>query len=62
MAKEFACRKCRTLTTGRVCPNCHSTELSSDWSGLIIINHADKSKIAKTLTVDKPGRYAIKVT
>ncbi len=62
MAKEYACRKCRMLTSGRVCPNCHSTELSSDWSGLVLVADAERSQIARTLTITKPGRYAVKVT
>ena len=28
LAKEFACKKCRALTTGKMCPVCKSTELS----------------------------------
>ncbi len=62
MAKEYACRKCRMLTNGRVCPNCHSTELSSDWSGLVVVADPERSQIARTLTISKPGRYAVKVT
>lgn len=62
MAKEHACRKCHTLTTGRVCPNCHSTEMSSDWSGLLIVFDVEKSVVAKTLNITSPGRYALKVS
>lgn len=61
MAKEYACRNCKTLTTGRVCPNCHSTELSSDWVGLVVVLDVSKSQTAKTLAIEKPGRYALKV-
>lgn len=49
------------LTTGRVCPNDHSTELSSEWSGLVVVVDPDRSKIAKTIQVKTPGRYALKV-
>ncbi len=62
MPKEFACRKCQTLTAGRICPNCHSTELSPDWSGLIVVVEPAKSTISKTLNISKPGRYALKVS
>lgn len=61
MAKEYACRNCRALTTGRVCPNCNSTELSSEWSGLAVILNPEKSQIAKALPAQKAGRYALKV-
>lgn len=60
--KELACRKCRTLTTEKVCPNCGSTELSHEWSGLIIIINPEKSQVAKTLAITKAGRYALKVS
>ncbi|MDA4110976.1 MAG: DNA-directed RNA polymerase, subunit E'' [Thaumarchaeota archaeon] len=62
MAREFACRKCRTLTSGKICPNCHSTELTPDWSGLIVVVDPEKSTVSKTLNVTKPGRYALKVS
>ncbi len=60
--KELACRKCRMLTTEKACPNDGSTELSNEWSGLIVIINADKSQVAKTLAITKPGRYALKVS
>jgi DNA-directed RNA polymerase subunit E" len=60
--KELACRKCRTLTTEKACPNDGSTELSNEWSGLIIIINPAKSQVAKTLGIVKPGRYALKVS
>ncbi|MCP8304133.1 MAG: DNA-directed RNA polymerase, subunit E'' [archaeon] len=62
MVKELACRKCKTLTTDRICPNCKSKDLSPDWSGLIIIEDVDRSLVAKTLDISRPGRYALKVT
>lgn len=62
MAKEYACRNCKTLTTARVCPNCNSTELSSSWSGLVIVLNPEKSQIAKALEIAKPGRYALRVS
>lgn len=61
MTKELACRKCKTLTTEKVCPNCGSTELSEEWSGLVIIINPEKSQVARTLNITKQGRYALKV-
>jgi len=60
--KEMACRRCRMLTTEKVCPNCGSTELSDEWSGLVIVISPERSQVAKTLTISKPGRYALKVS
>ncbi|MCP8317101.1 MAG: DNA-directed RNA polymerase, subunit E'' [archaeon] len=61
MVKELACRKCKTLTISRICPNCKSKDLSPNWSSLIIISDVDSSQIAKTLNITKLGRYALKV-
>ncbi|MEM1524651.1 MAG: transcription elongation factor subunit Spt4 [Nitrososphaerales archaeon] len=62
MPKEYACRKCHALTNGRICPICHSTDLSPNWSGLVIIINVKESQIAKALNITTPGRYALKVT
>ncbi|MBI3840866.1 MAG: DNA-directed RNA polymerase, subunit E'' [Thaumarchaeota archaeon] len=59
--KELACLKCRMLTNEKACPNDGSTELSKEWSGLIIIINVEKSQVAKTLGISKAGRYALKV-
>jgi DNA-directed RNA polymerase subunit E" len=61
MVKEFACRNCKTLTTGKVCPSCNSTDLSPEWSGLVVLMDGDRSQIAHTLQISKPGRYALNV-
>lgn len=58
---EKACRSCKTISMGSICPNCKSTNLSDDWSGLVIIFDAENSEIAKKMGVDKPGRYAIRI-
>lgn len=62
MAKEKACRKCKTITIGKVCPNCKSTDLSPDWSGIILVFDAEKSLVAKTLDITTANKYALKVT
>jgi len=58
---EKACKNCRYISNGPVCPNCKSTNLSDDWTGLAVIIDPDKSEIAKTMRVKAPGRYAIRV-
>lgn len=62
MAKEKACRKCKVVTTGKVCPNCKSTDLSPDWSGIILIFEPAKSLVAKTLEITAANKYALKVS
>ena len=61
-AKEKACRKCKVITLGKVCPNCKSTDLSADWSGIILVFDAANSQVAKTLDIVTPNKYALKVT
>ncbi|RPI81954.1 MAG: transcription elongation factor Spt4, partial [Nitrosopumilales archaeon] len=51
MPRELACKKCKAITVGKVCPICNSTDLSTDWSGIVIIFDAKTSLIAKTLEI-----------
>ena len=62
MAKELACRECRCVTVAKVCPVCKSTDLSPDWDGIVLVVKPTNSKIANTLGISKPGKYALKVT
>lgn len=59
--KERACRNCRLLIYGNVCPNCKSTSLTDDYSGLLIVIDPEKSEVAKRAGITKAGRYALKV-
>ncbi|MEM2341692.1 MAG: transcription elongation factor subunit Spt4 [Candidatus Bathyarchaeia archaeon] len=61
MMVERACRRCHYITEEKVCPNCKSTDLSEDFSGLVIIFDPKNSAIAKVMKIEKKGRYAIKV-
>ncbi len=45
-----------------MCPVCKSTELSKDWFGIMLILHPEKSKVAATLEITVPHKYALKVT
>ena len=58
---EKACKNCRYISNGPVCPNCKSTNLSDDWTGLAIIIDPEKSEIAKTMRIKATGRYAVRV-
>ncbi len=68
MVKELACRKCKCVTIGKVCPACKSSDLTSDWEGIVVVANPETSKIAKTLgiTADtwkkEHPKYALKVT
>ncbi len=43
------------------CPNCNSTDLSEDYSGMVLIFDPEKSEIAKRLNVTRKGQYALRV-
>ena len=64
MAREMACRKCKRVTTEKVCPNieCKSSDLTPDWNGVVLIVNHETSEIANTLKITGNGKYAVKVT
>ncbi|MFQ5920926.1 MAG: transcription elongation factor subunit Spt4 [Nitrososphaerales archaeon] len=62
MVRELACRKCRAITTGKVCPVCKSSDLTPDWSGILLIVQPETSQVAKTLNITQKGKYALRVT
>ena len=43
------------LTHDKVCPNDKSNELSSEWSGLIIVLDVQHSNVAQTLISPSPA-------
>jgi len=62
MVRELACKRCKAITVGKVCPVCKSSELSPDWSGIILVFEPSKSRIASTLDITVPHKYALKVS
>ena len=56
-----ACKNCKFISNGPVCPNCKSTNLSDDWSGLVIILDPSSSDVAKRMGITAAGRYALRV-
>lgn len=58
----MACRKCKCITTGKLCPLCKSSDLTRDWNGVVLIAKPEDSVIAKTLGIATKGKFAIKVT
>ncbi|RNJ75380.1 MAG: transcription elongation factor Spt4 [Nitrosopumilus sp. H8] len=62
MAREMACRKCKCVTTGKVCPACKSSDLTPDWTGIVLVVDPENSEISRTLGITQKGKYAIKVT
>jgi len=60
MAKEKACKKCKTIFEGTKCPKCGSTEFTNAFKGKVVITNPEKSEIAKNLEIKDKGTYAIK--
>ena len=58
---ERACKNCRLLSRERICPNCRSSDLSEDYTGLLIVLDPDNSELAKKAGIEKKGRYALRV-
>ncbi|WP_445476317.1 transcription elongation factor subunit Spt4 [Methanococcoides methylutens] len=58
---EQVCRECHRVVTGQTCPVCSSSNLSADWSGLVIIVDPQRSKIAEKIGVTVADKYALKV-
>lgn len=61
MVREMACRKCKHVFVGKVCPLCKSSDLTPDWTGVVIIADPQNSAIAKTLGITEKGKYAIRI-
>lgn len=58
--KTQVCRNCRRFTTEKICPMCKSTNLSTSWKGIVIVNDVN-SEIAKMLNISEQGKYALYV-
>lgn len=58
---DKACKNCKFISNGPVCPNCKSTNLSDDWSGLVVIMDPSGSEVAKRMGIKAAGRYALRV-
>ncbi|MDD5416439.1 MAG: DNA-directed RNA polymerase subunit E'' [Candidatus Aenigmarchaeota archaeon] len=57
---DKACKLCRRIVKGNICPVCKTTELSKNWKGVLIVIETD-SEIAKKAGITAPGRYAVTV-
>ena len=61
MVKKLqACRNCKSFTYEKVCPECGSTNLSTSWKGVVVVEDVE-SEVAKLLGINKKGKYALYV-
>ena len=58
---DKACRQCHFISTGSICPNCNESNLSDDFSGVVVIIDPESSAIAQAMNVKKKGHYALRV-
>ncbi|MCD4806594.1 MAG: DNA-directed RNA polymerase, subunit E'' [Methanococcoides sp.] len=58
---DQVCRECHRIVSGQTCPVCASSNLSDDWSGLVIIVDPQRSIIAEMIGVELADKYALKV-
>jgi DNA-directed RNA polymerase subunit E" len=61
MAKEKACKNCKMIYEGDLCPGCNRKDTSDSFKGKIEIFDTEKSELAKNLKINKKGIYAIKL-
>lgn len=60
MVREKACKQCKRIIEGDICPMCKSTELSRNWRGVVVVMDPN-SEIAKAMGITAPGRYVLEV-
>ena len=59
--KKKVCKKCKIFVDGETCPICKRNQFSTNWQGRIYFMDIANSTIAKNISVDLKGEYAIKV-
>lgn len=61
MAKQKACKICRTIYEGKdKCTSCESKESTEVFKGRTVILNPEKSEIAQNLKIKEQGNFAIK--
>ncbi len=55
-----ACRQCKRILKGTICPACKVNDTTTTFQGVVII-YDTESDIAKKLETTVPGKYAIRV-
>ncbi len=56
-----ACKVCKIITEDTACPICKSTDLSDDYSGLLVVVDPEGSQLAQKMGITEAGRYALKI-
>ncbi len=56
-----ACKVCKIITEDTSCPICKGTDLSDDYSGLLVVVDPEGSQLAQKMGITEAGRYALKI-
>ncbi len=56
-----ACRNCKIIIEENICPLCKGTDLSDDYSGLLIVVDPEGSQMDQKMDIKNEGRYALKI-
>ena len=56
-----ACKACKIITEDSLCPICKTTDISDDYSGLLVVLDPEGSQLAKKMGITEAGRYALKI-
>lgn len=56
-----ACRTCKIITDEAACPICKGTDMSDDYSGLLIVLEPEGSQLAEKMEIKQEGRYALRI-
>jgi len=60
MTIEKVCIKCKRVVTGKQCPVCKTSNLSTKWKGLLVVLDPAKSELAAKTGLGE-GKYALVV-
>jgi len=60
MAKQKACKKCKTIFSGAKCPKCGSEESTDAFKGKVFILNPEESEVSQKLKIKEKGEYAIR--
>ena len=58
---DKACRECHLISDGSICPACNSSNMSDDFSGIVVIIDPEGSAIARAMKIKEKGHYALRV-
>ncbi len=61
MAKEKACKQCKSVYEGAKCPKCGSTESTDTFKGKIYVLNPGESELAKNLKLNEKGEFAVRL-